>query len=292
MGLPLNPREVRQGEAATFRYRPAARWTSATGLVKKPDGTTLETPTPTIDSVDTTIGEVTSTSEVKLVSAVGVSRGVVYQVENGWGFAQVEVSTVDSANRVVTFVEPLPDLPEVGKAFQGIEVTMAISAISDRDTAYRAIVRGGGEGQEEVSRFDVVIQPFRDPITAREVREWFTGTWPNHPWASDEEKLSDFAGKASQRVRMKLREAQRYPDRLIDSDDLRMAALDALGLELAKNGLFPGEVDPTDHLRALKFDLEDSISSILKSNIPYDQDGDGDVSGSANIVFVEAELYR
>jgi hypothetical protein len=293
VALPLNPREVREGETATFRFRPASRWTSATGLVKDPDGTASQTPAATVSSVDTTIGAYTNTEdELKLLSVTGVNRGEVYQVVDGFGAVQCEVSSVDTTNRVVTLTEPLPYVPEVGAAFQGVEVTMTIAAITDRDSAYRAIVRGASAGQEAVSRFDVVIQPFRDPIDAREVRRWFVGTFPNHPWAKDEERQADFATAASQRVRIQLRSAQRYPDRLIDTDDLRVAALVALQIEVAKNGLMPGGVDPTEYQRALKFDLSDAITDILQSNLPYDADGDGDVSRSTDIVFADAELYR
>jgi len=292
---PPNPREVREGVTATFRFRPDARWTSASGLVKAPSGQTIQTPTPTIDTTSTVVASYASASEsiIKLASVASVARGVVYIVTSSqWGDALVEVSSVDPATALVTLVEPLPGIPDAGDAFRGSEVWMSVAAITERALGYRAIVRGGGEGQEETARFDVVYQPLSEIITARDVRRHVATAWPNHPFLRDEERLADIALRASDRVRARLREADRYPDRYFDASDLSESSDMAMLLVLAESGLVPGNVDPTEYRRGLVFDLRDAIGGVIQSNIPYDANADDALDEDEAAGIWSGRLYR
>jgi hypothetical protein len=278
---PRNPRELRSGQGGTFRFRPATRWGSVTGLVKKRDGTTVEEPTPTVDTVDTTIATYASATgdQIKVDDATGIERGVVYLVtDNQWGEALVEVSSVDG--QVLTLAEPLPATPEASSTFQGLEVSMDVAAISDRDVAYRAIVRGPEAGQEEVARFDVVYQPWSDPLRAQDVRRYLARIYPNDPILQDEERMSDVAQKACDHVRTRLRGSDRYAHRYFDSSDLMEPCEAAMRRELALKGLLPGNVDPAEYIRSMEFDIRDRIGDILRSSIPYDADDSGSLDSS------------
>lgn len=247
--------------------------------MKDTDGSTIEEPTPVVDTVDTTIATYASMTEdvIKVASATGIARGVQYVVtDDQWGTAVVEVSSV--ASTVVTLVEPLPAVPQVGSAFQGLEVTMAVAAISDRALGYRAVVRGPTAGQEEVVRFDVVYQPWSDPIRADDVRRYVSRVYTSSPILEDEERLADVAQRACDHIRSRLRAANRYEHRYFDTSDLYEPCELAMRAELARQGLRPGGVDGTEYLRQIEFDLRDRLDDVIQSSVPYDSDGDDELS--------------
>ena len=81
--------------AKTVSVRPPSRWASATAAVLSPAGTTLASPTATLDTVDTTISSATDESTIVLASASGVAVGTSYEVAaDGWT-AIVRVAEVD-----------------------------------------------------------------------------------------------------------------------------------------------------------------------------------------------------
>lgn len=290
-----NPRELREGTGATLRFRPPERWSSATGLVKDRGGDTIQSGAATVDPVDTTVAAYVDATEdtFKLADTTGVSRGVAYLVSDSTGSSVlVEVATVDPVTDLVTLVAPLPSVPTTGAQFRGVEVSFAVDAISDRDTDYRAVVRGTGQGQEETVRFDVAAQPWQDPLDASDVQQYISRRYPGELSAWGDERSANLAQRANDHVRRELRQADRYPSRYWDTDDLYECCDDAMVYLLAKKGLYPGNVDPTDHIRSLGFDLRDKIAGVIRTNVPYDPDGDDRITDTEAASVWHGELRR
>lgn len=290
-----NPRELREGTGATLRFRPSERWASATGLVKSQRGQTIQTGAATVDPVDTTVVFYPDATQdtFQLADTTGVQPGWAYLVSSDeLGSSLVEVSTVDPGSGLVTLVTPLPSVSVPGSLFQGVEVTFAVDPIADRATNYRAVVRGPGQGQEEAVRFDVVSQPWKDPIGAEDVREYISHVYPGSLRGWSEERAANLAQGACDEVRRKLRQADQYPSRFWDTSDLAECCITAMIWLLAREGLYPGNADPTDYKRQLHSDLRHLVSETIVTNAPYDSDDDGAITTAEADSVWHGELTR
>jgi hypothetical protein len=264
-------------------------------LVKDRGGDTIQSGAATVDPVDTTVAAYVDATEdtFKLADTTGVSRGVAYLVSDSTGSSVlVEVATVDPVTDLVTLVAPLPSVPTTGAQFRGVEVSFDVDAISDRDTNYRAVVRGTGQGQEETVRFDVVVQPWQDPLDASDVQQYISRRYPGELSAWGDERSANLAQRANDDVRRELRQADRYPSRYWDTNDLRECCDAAMVRLLAKEGLYPGNVDPTEYIKSLWFDLRDMIAGVIRTNAPYDRDGDGRITSTEAASVWHGELRR
>lgn len=290
-----NPRELREGEGATFRFRPPEPWASAVGLVKNRRGKTIQSGAATVDPLVTTVAAYPDATQdtFQLADVSGVTPGVVYALTDAQvGVSLVEVATVDPVTDLVTLVAPLPSVPTPGASFQGLEVTFGVLAITDRDLNFRAVVRGPGQSQEQAVTFDVVAQPWQDPIGPADVQGFVAARYPSELKDWKEKKCAKLAQRAVAEVRRQLRAAKRYPDRFWDTSDLYAACHFAMERELAREGLYPGNVDPVQHVRSLKFDVRDAVGDMLESTAPYDPDGDDQITDTEIGKLYHGELRR
>jgi hypothetical protein len=290
-----NPRELREGEGADFRFRPPERWASAVGLVKNRRGETIQSGAATVDPLVTTVAAYPDATQdtFQLADVSGVTPGVVYALtDTQVGVSLVEVATVDPVTDLVTLVAPLPSVPTPGASFQGLEVTFAVLAITDRDLNFRAVVRGPGQSQEQTVTFDVVAQPWQDPLGPADVQAFIAARYPGELPDWKEKRCAKLAQRAVAEVRRQLRAAARYPDRFWDTSDLYACCLIAMRRELAREGLYPGTTDPTTYERSLKFDIKDAVDDMLGSSVPYDPDGDDKITDTEISRLYHGELRR
>lgn len=290
-----NPRELRKGQGAIFRFRPPERWASAVGLVKNRRGETIQAGAATVDPLVTTVAAYPDATQdtFQLADVSGVTPGVVYALTDAQvGVSLVEVATVDPVTDLVALVAPLPSVPTPGASFQGLEVTFGVLAITDRDLNFRAVVRGPGESQEQTVTFDVVAQPWQDPIGPEDVQGYIATRYPTELPDWKEERCAGLADRAVEEVLRQLRAAARYPDRFWNTNHLRACCMIAIEMEVARDGLYPSNVDPVDFRRSLKFDLKDAVGDVLTGSTPYDPDGDDQITDTEIVGLWAGSLYR
>ena len=98
---------AQQGAAVVVRFTPPTPWASPTSKVVSPSGATLETPSPVVDSVSTTVASGSNTRSAFVVaSASGIARGAVYQLTDpAWGAVSFEVAKIEGST--VHVIEPM-----------------------------------------------------------------------------------------------------------------------------------------------------------------------------------------
>ena len=285
--------DIVKTQGHTFTIRPTSVLTSPTAKVLDNKGATLETPTPVVDSVSTTVAASASNSasSFSVASATGIERGKIYQVTDPtFGSAMAEVSSVDGV--VVTMVEPLPTIPDASSPFVGVEVTVAITSSSTGTLGMGNRVVLSKDGVEIVSVFNVVRHPWQAPMNARKARHYVAQWWPSDPLVNDEEALENIADAANKMLRGRLLEVARYPHLMWDSDALDEAGQLAMMVHLAEHNRIPGNADPIEYRRSLRFDLRDRVGGLSKSAHPYDDDDDDALDASEIEGTFEGILYR
>ena len=284
--------DVVKGQAHTFTFRPEVVLASPAAKVLDTKGATLETPTPSVDATSTTVAaSASNTASSFAVSGSGIERGKVYQITDPtFGTALAEVSAVDGAT--VKLVEPLPAVPDNGSAIVGVEVTVAITSASTGTLGmgYRVVL--SKDGSEWIQVYNVCRHPWQPPVTARQARHYVAQWWPSDPLVSDEEALANIADEANKMVRGRLLEVAKYPNLLWDPDSLKEAGQLALMIHLAEHNRVPGNADPIEYRRSLRFDLRDRVGGLAKSAHPYDDDDDDALDEIEQAGTFEGLLYR
>ena len=285
--------DVVKTQGHVFTFRPASPLSAPTSKVLDNTGATLESPTPVVDSVSTTVAASASNSpsSFSVASATGIERGKVYQITDPtFGAAQAEVSSVDGT--LVTLVEPLAATPDASSTFVGVEVTVTITATSTGvlGMGNRGIL--AKDGVELVQVFNVVRHPWQPPIDARKARHYVAQWWPSDPLVNDEEALRNIADASNKMLRGRLLEVARYAHLMWDPDALEAAGQLAMMIHLAEHNRIPGNADPIEYRRSLRFDLRDRVGGLSKSAHPYDDDDDDALDASEIEGTFEGTLYR
>tara|TARA_R110000824_G_scaffold131166_1_gene293088 strand:+ start:6520 stop:7386 length:867 start_codon:yes stop_codon:yes gene_type:complete len=285
--------DIVKSQGHTFIFRPATILSSPTAKVLDTKGSTLESPTPTVDSVSTTVAASASNSASSFVvsSAAGIARGKVYQITDPtFGAALSEVSSVDGTT--VTLVEPLPTIPDATSTFLGIEVTVVITSTSTGTLGMGSRVVLAKDGLELVEVFNVVRHPWQAPLDARKVRHYIAQWWASDPLIGDEEAMENIADAGNKMLRGRLLEVARYPHLVWDADALEEAGQLAMMIHLAEHNRIPGNADPIEYRRSLRFDLRDRVGGLAKSAHPYDDDDDDALDATEQEGTFEGVLYR
>ncbi len=269
--------DIQQSAAGSFTFTPGDLWSGATSKVFSPAGALLESPTPALSSVNTTVVSSTARDVFVITSAAGVARGEVYRITDAsWGDAFAEVSSVDGTT--ITLTAPLPGIPDAGSAVRGITQTVAITSASTgtRGIGFRVLLRHSG--LEMGQMFNVVRHPFNNPLSARTVRAYVSQWWPSDPILESEEALSNIAERAGQMLRGRLMTIGMYPHSYVDAESFVEPARVCMRSVLADENRIPGGSDPIEYHRSLQFDLRDLIASIKHSLQPRDDDDDDDTT--------------
>lgn len=284
--------DVQQNKAYSFTFNPSELWSAATAAVYNPGGDLLESPTPSIDAVDTTVASASAPDVFVITSATGVTRGNIYKITDPtWGGAFAEVSSVDGTT--ITLTAPLPSTPDNGSTVEGITQTVAITTTSTgtRDLGFRVLLRSAG-GREMQQLFNVVRHPFDNPITPRDVREYVANFFPSDPILNDEETLAGIAERAGYMLRGRLSTIGLYPHAYIDQQAFVEPARACMRSVLAEFNRIPGGADPVEYARSIQFDLRDLVSGIKSSLSPFDDDDDDDVTDTDMVSVWSGYLER
>ena len=285
--------DVVKSQGHVFIFRPGSQLSSPSAKVLDNTGATLESPTPVVDSVSTTVAASASNtaSSFSVASATGIERGKVYQITDPtFGSALAEVSSVDGV--VVTLVEPLAATPDAASTFIGVEVTVTITTTSTGALGMGNRVILAKDGLELVQVFNVVRHPWQPPMDARKVRHYVAQWWPSDPLVNDEEALSNIAEASNKMLRGRLLEVAKYPNLMWDPDALEEAGQLSMMIHLAEHNRIPGNADPIEYRRSLRFDLRDRVGGLAKSAHPYDEDNDDALDPSEIEGTFEGILYR
>lgn len=284
--------DIKIGTTPTLRLLPPSRWTgSIAGSVVDAAGSELETPTPVLDSVDTTVASAVDPAVVSLTSASGVAAGRRYLVTGAFGSAVVRVSSVDGAT--VTLVDELPATPEVGDLWQGIEVAVALTTASTGELAMNSRVIATSGDEEVVAEFCVARHPFVFPTTAARIRDYVASNWPSSPRLQQTWWPEQVREEAADMLRGRLLEAERYPRLYFSPKALAEVALVCVKFVLLDYNLVPGGAGGRNEVKqGLEFDIRDRVSGILRSAEAYDKNNDGAISPEERITITSKELSR
>lgn len=273
--------EIKKGKTATLRLNPPSRWTgSIAGVVLSDQNVEMETVTPSLDTVDTTVAEDVdnTSSRIKLASVVGIVRAGVYQItSDSWGTALAKVAAVDDDGSFVKLTGPLPSTPEAGDAWQGFQVIFGITTESTSTAGKnrRAVATSGDE--EVLETIHVMEHPWAFPISTREIREYMADNWAGDPRIGNEEWVVQVQESADEELRGRLSEAGRYAFLYFNGAALRRAAWPCVKLALLWRKLRPTDRDVDNYEQHLTFEIRDRVAGLLKSLEPYDANEDAKV---------------
>ena len=285
--------DVVKRQSRTFIFRPETILSSPVAKVLDTKGATLESPTATVDATSTTVAASASNTSSSFIvaSASGIARGKIYQVTDAtFGTALAEVSSIDGTT--VTLTEPLPATPDAASAFEGVEVTVPITSASTGTLSMGLRVILSKNDLELVQVFNVVRHPWQPPVNARKVRHYVAQWWTSDPLINDEEALSNIADAANKMLRGRLLEVAQYANLHWDPDALEEAGQLAMMIHLAEHNRIPGNADPIEYRRSLRFDLRDRVGGLAKSAHPYDDDDDDALDARELEGTFEGTLYR
>lgn len=269
--------DIQQGKTRTLRLVPHAPMSGPTCRIVDRKAALLASPTATPHAGTTTVATDADNSaqRFKLTSSAGFAIGDTIRVADAsWGTAPAVLSSVDGA--YVRTVEPLPATPRDGAAVVGLDVLVQVPAQATADLALDNIVIVEA-GEEEVTElFNVVVHPYRGPVTARIVRDYMSRMYQGET-TEDETWWQRVADETNARIRGRLLESSRYISRYWDPDALREIGSVMMKLVLADYGYWTSDGDRDDYLRSLRIELKERVGGILKGGEPYDEDGDGTI---------------
>jgi|GEM_PF-2977646 len=272
--------EVRKGANATLIVEPDTVFTDPAATVSDRSGASLGTPTPTRDTVDTTVASATDATSMTLDTGDGVTPGRRYLVTSDEWSAVARVRAAVGTS--VHLSDPLPGAPAAGATFKGLDISVPLSGAMTEtlSEANLVVVQDGGSSAQAVAVYDVANHPYEPPVTAADVRAHVVRAAPGDPRLADTVWQAEIADDCNNRLRSRLKAAKRYLARYWDPLAFREPGLLMLRLVLAEEyGYFArASGDTSEHIRALRFELSDRIGDVIKSTEPYDADNDGKIS--------------
>jgi hypothetical protein len=278
-----------QSRAGEVEFYPPERPASATCRFLSPSGTELATPAVVVDTVSRTITDVTSDFEVTVSGSTGTPKaGRSYwwvSSDTGAQEALLLLSEVVSATWLFQTSAPT-SVPKLGDLIRGarLTTTVPLSATGTRDRNYQiewTVTGADGVVRVYTSMGHVVRTLYRPACDAAQARDYLARTWPDMTESRSFGDYLSLARRASERVWKRIRTAGRFQDLIGDPNDFRSAGDEALGYELARDGMIPAAVIDRDaymerQLVAIQREIDDAIGSR-----PYDDGDTGDLTQTA-----------
>jgi len=215
--------------------------TTASAVLRDPDGATLETLTVTAPSVSTTISSVTDQATLVLASASGVTVGHRYQIVSDGVTHLATVTRVDGST--VHLAAALPDSPDTSSTFKAVRMTASIAApgTTKIGSNYRLewLYDDGtteGFGSDVVH---IVRWKWNAPIHGSAVLQYVARQFPSLSRKRSQWYFDDIARRANERIRATVQATGRRPNLYGSPNVFEAAGLEAARLELAKDGILP-----------------------------------------------------
>ena len=284
-----------QDAATVVEFTPLVRPASATLVFRSPGGSSLLTPTVTVDSLSRTVTAVDATiPEQKFTSASGSGTPVVGRrywwtsSDDGAHEALVRVAELDA--NVWTLEAPVPGATkvQVNDLLRGARLTATItSAVTDeRAENYQlewTITDGAGTVHPPIRQMAHVVRTgYLPPCSAASAADFVSSAYPNHYVGRTYGFWLDLAERASDRVWRRVRRGGRFVHLVGGSDSFEPAGRLALQIELAQVGILPSSyLDRATALDDLEKRLEAEIADAVDGQF-YDEDDDG-VVGVAEV---------
>lgn len=286
--------ELIQNQAATVEFAPDCRASSAVARLYSPEGSLIETITPTLDSVDTTVTSVGATPDLltlNSVTGIVVGREYWYTSAAGWS-AKVRVASVSGS--VVRLETPPADAPAAADTFKGLTFTASISSSSTatRGKHYRLDWQFGTGASMRSDRqiAHIVVSQFRAPATPDDAKRVAYENFAN--WARSESYGTwlRIAQAATDRVRTLLVAEEDYPHIIGDRDAFAAAGEIAIRLELAKRGRIPAGYEATSYRTEQEQYLRVAVREAL-AGVTVDRNDDG-VAQAAETLSIRSSLIE
>lgn len=254
-----------------------------------PSGTELETPTATVDTVNTTLSAAAAVdaTSVTLTSVSGVSARRHYVVSGADGQREwVRVRAVNTSTRVVTLYEPVAAAYASGAAFYGTDITATVDgdSVDDLLEGYEARWEFTVDGATEygVTRFDAVHTVWPATLTTtRELRSYAGPLVGRDVGRDTDADFEDVLEHAYNRVIEDVRARGRDPSRFRSVEPWKRVVHEAALLHLAEQAdVIPSAYrdNPEGWLRVRREKYDDVMSATLSAASDYDDNQDGAVS--------------
>jgi hypothetical protein len=280
--------EIIQSQSYTFERYPAVVPSSAAVVARKAGGSELTSGAATVDSFAGTVSTVTDRQTLVLSTVSGLVAGRRYWLVPADDVSMRDMVTVESitvAGAGVTLGKPPHRLPQVGDRLLGARLTYQLTSsyTGTRGTNFELVwTITGADAAVTVERdvFHVVRTQFEPPVTAQDVRHYISTRWASEAatWDTDESRYREVARAASDLVRARIRESERYPHLVGEPDAFRLAGRYALQIQLLDerpDRRPAGERD--DEETRLYSQLDRAVRAALRA-VWHDSDDDGAVA--------------
>ena len=254
--------------------------TTATAVLREPDGTTLETLTVTKPTAGSRTVQAGSTSSALILSSVtGVTVGHRWRVTSDGVRHTFEVARVDGTT--VYPLEPLPIVPDTSSAVEPIRMSATIAApgVAKIGTNLRlewlyddGAVEGFGSDVVHVVRWK-----WNPPITAARIRQHLAYAFPAVVDSREGQYWARIADEANEEVRKMVQATGRRPHLYGDPDAFQRAGLLSAKHLLAGEGIVPPGSNPGIFMEQMRADFEREAGRVISSLSMYDGDNDGTI---------------
>jgi hypothetical protein len=252
--------------------------TSATLTLKKPDGTTQQSPVVTLPSLSTTVAGGSTATTLILAAVTGILRGDHLAITTAGIKYVVEVATVNGSTKTCTLVTGLPVTPTAGDVVKSLKMSATVTAVGADGIGpnYRlAWVYSDGTSTRQVGEQAAVVRwVWHSPVCAADVREIVAelgGGSRSELWCQD------VADCVDNKIRAAIVRTKRRPWLYLSSEVFADVSRSGIRYELAQRGIcLGGQVYEAQ--RELRFAFDDQLSSVITGLAAYDSDSDGTIS--------------
>ena len=250
--------------------------TTATATLYAPDGSVVQTLTVTKPAFTSAVADGSTRNVLTLSSVSGVVVGQRYRVISAGVLSVFTAAAVDPANKTVTLVSALQEVPATGSAVAGLTMTASLAAPGEvrvgagyrLDWKYSDGTTPGFYSQAVV----IVRWKWTPPATVQEVREFAqTALRIRKP----DEYFGQIADRANARIDRAVLATGRRPYLYGDHDVWTAAGSAAIRYELALEGNIPQGSNTGLYQDQLRRDLDNEIKLIISSLHDYDRNNDG-----------------
>ena len=275
--------DIKKDQSHALEIVTDGSWTSPTCEVLDPDGSTLSTPSATLDTTTTTVASASSSYELTLTSATGFVVGRWYKITTDGVQSLFRVMRISGSD--VTISPALSITAEAGDTIAGVNVSLTVPAGSTADlaTGYQVILSEGGKEERVV--YNVVRRLFIDAVKPHHIRQMVVNFWPSYELS--ELVYDEISQVVQDEMRDELISTGRYPHIYADPNIFK-----TLGLSIARRilairfSLFPPDADDRQmYLEDLERERQRYISRIVGSLQAKDDDTDGDMDSDDMAVF-------
>lgn len=276
--------EVSQNQGITLSFYPPVPPSTCTAAVKNSAGTVLVSGSATVDSVNTTLATVADKENATLTSETGVTVDRQYWIisaQNSERRALVTVESLTAASKAIN-VYPAPRFtPVAGDTFRGARVTYALSSsyTGTRDplcSVHWTVTATDSSVNVYQTPLAIVRTVFDYQCRPEDVRAYLAQRYAHRATELDTDptRYVQIADRATDLVKRRIRESERWPHLLGDPSAFLECRRLALKIALLDDGIRDGVQDSVTYTDSLIRRLDDETRRAIAS-CAYDLDDSG-----------------